>query len=66
MEPLEYPDTLVENVKLLSWKVMKINKALAYAQAYLTKVEADQDDENWSLDFPHRKIEELENYLRES
>lgn len=42
----KYLDTLVEKVKLLPHEVIKKNKALVSAQAFLSKLEAILEEEN--------------------
>lgn len=55
----KYLDTLVEKVKLLSQEVIKKNKALVSAQAFLSKLEAILEEANWSLDPSHKRIKDL-------
>lgn len=66
MEPFDYPDTLVENVKLLDREVKGKNETLAYVQTYLSKVDETQEEANRSFSYTRKKIEEIEKSLKES
>lgn len=49
VEPLEYLDTLVKNVKLYAWEVTKKNDSLDSSQMSLSKVEVVLKEVKWSL-----------------